>query len=83
MTQTNDLHYTCDGLFTTFLPNTTAGEAAWRELHKQNEGSHKVLSNHAPAVIQQLRAAGYAVGKAPRVKSSSVLDDELLEQLSD
>lgn len=62
-----DLFYTKQGLFTCFIPNTTAGETAWRELVSQNEGSPKILTMHLPQVSKQLKAAGYSVKAAPKL----------------
>jgi hypothetical protein len=64
-----DLEYTNDGMFTRFIPNTPAGENAWREMAK-DDGVAAVLNNHAKAVISQLRKAGYTVAKAKPVKQS-------------
>jgi hypothetical protein len=72
-----DLTYLNTGLFTRFIPNTPAGEDAWRCMVNQ-EGSASVLSIHAANVIGQLRKAGYSVGKGKPVKMS---DDELLTEL--
>ena len=71
-----DLEYFNNGLFTRFLPNTAAGENAWRELAKEG-GAAAVLTSHAKSVIAQLRKAGYSVAKAKPVKES--LDDILKE----
>lgn len=63
---THDLTYTQDGLFTRFIPNTPAGENAWREMHKHDATA--VLNIHAAGVLKQLRAAGYTVAKAKPCK---------------
>lgn len=72
-----DLEYRDCGLFTRFMPNTPAGEDAWREMAKEN-GNAAVLSLHANNVIAQLRKAGYSVGKAKKPIQSI---DEILEEL--
>lgn len=58
-----DLKYFDDGMFVTFMPNTANGEAAWRIIAKE-DGSGKVLSQHAKSIIYQLRTNGYTVCKA-------------------
>lgn len=52
-----------DGLFTTFFPNTPAGEKAWGEIAAKTDGTGKILAAHTEAVIQQIRDAGYTVAK--------------------
>ena len=64
----HDLSYTQDGMFTQFIPNTPAGESAWRTMHEKNATA--VLNIHAKAVLKQLRDAGYTVAKAKPVKLS-------------
>lgn len=76
---TPDLEYFTSGLFTRFVPNTPAGEDAWREMAKDG-GCATVLSHHAKAVIAQLRATGYSVAKAKPVVA--IFDDELLSLLN-
>lgn len=78
----NDLTYTADGMFTRFIPQTTAGENAWRELAAQNDGVANVFNFHAQAVIAGLRAAGYKVAKAKRAKVSIGEIDALLAELA-
>lgn len=73
----SDLSYTTDSLFTRFIPNTPAGEDAWREMAKQ-DGVAAVLNIHAKAVIAQIRKAGYSVAKAVKPKESI---DEILAAL--
>ena len=69
-----DLEYTICGLFIRFVPNTPAGEDAWRVM----AASDPVLAIHAKAVLAQLRAAGYSVTKAKPIK---INDDELITEL--
>lgn len=61
-----DLTYFDDGLFTRFMPETPAGETAWRVIAGQTEGTGKVLTIHADDTCRQLRAAGYSVAKGKR-----------------
>ena len=67
--KTYDLDYCNTGMFTRFIPNTPAGEDAWREMAKET-GNAVVLSIHAKSVISQLRQAGYSVAKAKPSKPS-------------
>jgi len=60
-----DLEYIKDDMFTRFMPNTPAGEDAWREMAKE-DGVAAVLNIHAKSVISQLRKAGYKVAKAKK-----------------
>jgi len=69
---THDLEYINTGMFTRFVPNTPAGEDAWRVM----DGC--VLSIHLDNVLRQLRKAGLSVGKA---RPAQVNDDELLKEL--
>lgn len=78
----NDLTYTTDGMFTRFIPQTTAGENAWRELAAQNDGVANVFNFHAQEVIVGLRAAGYKVAKAKREKVSMGEIDAMLAELA-
>lgn len=71
--KTFDLEYINTGLFTRFVPNTPAGEDAWRVM----DGG-AVLSIHAANVIAQLRKAGYGVAKA---KKPAQTIDEILAEL--
>jgi hypothetical protein len=74
--QQNDLEYTTTGLVTRFIPNTTAGENAWRIMNADN-GNDVVFAVHTKNVISQLRKAGYSVSKAK--KSTMSIDDILAE----
>ena len=71
-----DIEYINSGMFTRFLPNTPAGEEAWRIMHADN-GNDVVLAIHAKNVISQLRQAGYSVAKAK--KPTQTIDDILKE----
>jgi len=68
-----DLTYLNQGLFTAFIPQSKAGEDAWRELAKQTEGTGKVLTVHLPAILAQLRKAGYTVKQAKRKRPEVIL----------
>jgi hypothetical protein len=69
----SDLLYLREGMFTAFVPQSKAGEDAWRELAKQTEGTGKVLTVHLPAVLAQLRKAGYTVKQAKRKRPEVIL----------
>ena len=69
----HDLEYTANGMFTRFMPNTPAGEAAWKQM---NGGV--IFSCHTDNVLRQLRSAGYSVRKAKPVTEST---DDLLREL--
>lgn len=76
-----DLTYREDGPFTAFLPESAAGEAAWRRMAELTDGTGKVLAIHAEGVLSQLRAAGYVVRKASPVRPLAISDHELLAAL--
>ncbi len=70
-----------NGMFTRFVPNTQAGEDAWREMAK-DDGCAAVLNIHATAVIAQLRRAGYTVLKAKKTAEPTMAEvDTLLSEL--
>lgn len=75
--KTFDLTYITSALFTRFVPNTTAGEEAWREMATES-GAASVLTIHAGNVIAHLRKAGYSVAKAKKAPTWTSADDELL-----
>ena len=80
-----DITYIDQGLFTAFIPQSKQGEDAFREICRvQGDHTGKVLTIHAKQTIQQLRKAGYKVGKAPKQKpmTSDELDN-LLTELED
>jgi hypothetical protein len=77
-----DLTYRTEGMFTTFMPETSAGQNAWRVLAAKNEGSGNVLAIHAEDTIGQLRAAGYVVAEATGAQAMTPQeDDDLLAAL--
>lgn len=64
-----DITYNNQGIFTAFLPETKAGEDAFRAICKaQGDHTGKVLSIHAKATIAQLRRAGYSVKKQGKIE---------------
>lgn len=74
-----DITYSNQGIFTAFLPETKAGEDAFRAICKaQGDHTGKVLSIHAKATIAQLRKAGYSVKKQGKVED---IDTDELEAL--
>lgn len=75
-----DITYLDKGMFTTFIPHTSAGEAAWRPMAEET-GNAAVLSIHAKNVIAQLRKAGYSVAMAKKAPAWTSADDELLAEL--
>jgi hypothetical protein len=70
-----DIEYIMGGMFTRFLPNTSAGEVAWREMERQ--GGEVVFNHQDKNVIGQLRRAEYSVAKAK--KCTMTIDDILAE----
>ena len=59
-----DLTHRRGHTFTTFLPETPAGEVAWRDMAGITAGTGKVVNAEAPRAIAALRAAGYVVKRA-------------------
>ena len=80
-----DLTYRNDtrcGMFIRFMPETKAGEAAWRQMVKLDpSGCCVFLAAHLPLIVQQLRGAGYTVAKA-KCEIVTMTDDELLAALN-
>lgn len=74
-----DLTFRRGRTFTTFLPETLAGEAAWRDMSEVTAGTGKVLNVEAPRAIAALRAAGYVVKRA---KPEPAEIDSLLAELN-
>ena len=77
----NDLTYTKQDLFTFFTPETLAGEAAWREIAEQTQGTGKVFTAQLPAVLAQLRKAGFTVGIAKKIGKEEI--DEITSFILD
>ena len=69
----NDLEYIDHGMFTSFIPVSKAGEAAFNQMAAHTEGTGKVLSIHKQSTIQQLRQAVYKVGKGRSQQSSQTI----------
>ena len=78
----NDIEYIEQGLFTSFLPVSKAGEVAFNQMAEYTGGPGKVLSIHKQGTIQQLRQAGYKVGKAKKQKKITAEQaDDMLREL--
>ena len=78
----NDLEYIDHGMFTSFIPVSKEGEVAFNEMAAYTEGTGKVLSIRKQSTIQQLRQAGYKVGKAKKQeKVTAEQVDEMLREL--
>lgn len=77
-----DISYIQDGMFTTFIPNTKAGESVWREMAVQDDGTGKVLNAHAADVIRQIRGKGYTVEAAVKSTMTAAEKDALSAELS-
>ena len=75
-----DITYSNKGFFTAFYAESIDGETALNQMMSQNQGSNKVPSIQANAVISQLRKLGYSVRKAKAV-SSKQSDSDLLAAL--
>ena len=78
----NDIEYIDHGMFTSFLPVSKDGEVAFNQMAEYTEGTGKVLSIHKQGTIQQLRKAGYKVGKAKKEgKVTAEQADAMLREL--
>lgn len=78
----NDVECIDQGLFTAFLPVSKAGEVAFNQMAAYTEGTGKVLSLHKQSTIQQLRQAGYKVGKAKQQgKVTAEQAEDMLREL--
>lgn len=73
-----DLTYTTSGLVTSFIPETKAGEDAWRVMNADN-GNDRIFTIHLPQVLNQLRKAGYKVAKAKKAAIGDI--DAMLAEL--
>lgn len=74
-----DLVYHKQGLFTAFIPQSKAGDDAWRELANQTDGTGKVYTAQLAATLSALRAAGYTVSKAKKPSRKEI--DGMIEEL--
>lgn len=77
----SDLTYIEDGLFVRFLPETPAGEDAWRQMAAVSDGSGAFLVTQRASIIGQLRAAGYRVTKSRPTKAGDI--DAILAELDE
>ena len=80
--QTSDLNYSISGMFTTFYPNTPAGENAWRTLASSADGTGKIFTAHLKPTLRQLRAAGYSVAKSQIVGDDEDIVSAIADELS-
>lgn len=77
-----DLTYTIKGLFTTFIPQSEAGEKAWREIEKfDSSGTATVLTIQLKQVLAQLKKAGYSVKKSKKATKKEI--DALYKELTE
>jgi len=78
-----DLTYLKQGLFTAFIPESPEGRNAWRAIAEQTEGTGKVFTVQLPAVLAQLRKAGYTVKQAKKKSEEETKLEmaEILKQL--
>jgi hypothetical protein len=74
-----DLVYHKQGLFTAFIPQSKAGDDAWRELASQTQGTGKIFTAQLSATLSALRAAGYTVRKAEKPSEKEI--DSMIEEL--
>jgi len=51
----------------------TSAQRWWEQIDKQTEGTGKVLTVHLPAILAQLRKAGYSVKQAKRKRPEVIL----------
>ena len=77
MIKTSDIEYTFDGMFYALFPVSKGGEYVWNHVLERT-GSAKLLAQDWPSFKLQIKAAGYSMRKAPKIKMN---DDELLAQL--
>jgi hypothetical protein len=75
-----DLTYTIDGIFARFMPETSAGEMAWKQIVAV-QGEASVFAWHFEPTLQQLRAAGYTVEPA-KPSTCTMTDDGILAALN-
>ena len=78
-----DLTYFRQGLFTSFIPVTSAGENAWREIAAQTGGTGKVFTAQLPMFLREIRKAGYSVSMAAKTSHEETAKDidSILEEL--
>jgi len=73
-----DLTYLKQGLFTVFVPQSKAGEDAWREIAAHTDGTGKVFTAQLPSFLREIRKAGYSV-KQQKKRSSVELEKDMAE----
>lgn len=71
-----DLTYLKQGLFTVFVPQTKAGEDAWREIAAHTDGTGKVFTAQLPSFLWEIRKAGYSV-KQQKKRSGVELEKDM------
>ena len=76
----SDLTYTNDGTFARFMPQSKAGEDAWREIAAHCGGVANIPLHHLPSTLAQLRKAGFSVRKAS-TRRESMSSDEILDAI--
>lgn len=78
-----DLEYLQEGLFTCFFSNTKAGKEAWLEIAAQTQGTGKIFTLQLPAVLSQLRKAGFRVAKIKKMseKEKTKILEEIYQEI--
>ena len=76
-----DLVFWRDDVFTRFLPETPAGESAWRVIAEQCDGTAAVLRSQERSILAQLRRAGLVIIHRAPAPSADVDDETLLAEL--
>lgn len=76
-----DLFYKKGKLFTMFLPESPAGEVAWKQIAEATSGTGQILTIQLPDFLYRLRKAGYVV-RAEK-KKQAITVDELAEELGE
>jgi len=78
-----DLTYLKQWMFTAFFPESREGEDAWRAIADQTEGTGKVFTVQLPAVLAQLRKAGYTVKQTEKKNEEFIRAEmaKILKQL--
>ncbi len=73
-----DLTYLKQGLFTAFVPQSKAGEDAWREIANHTGGTGKVFTAQLPSFLREIRKAGYSV-TLQKKRSNAELEKDMAE----
>lgn len=74
----SDLFYTQNGFWTRFIPNTKAGEEAYKEIIRVT-GDGTVWNDHLKQTLKQLRDSGYTVAKAKKPTQQEI--NAILEEI--